>query len=182
MTAVARKQGMWRVIFVVMWVLSFSMLGAATGWTDGVKANNEKGRVVTNRLTSPPGIAYPRTAPGPTLLELNGLGVVFVSSCPDYILTAGTGVVFRNTSGTVLDAPGIEIQEVRTGERILNMFQPSQEGVLPIGEPAFSVSFQLGKGTGGGGGGIVATVTVSGLFDATQNVCRFNAQALINDK
>src|SRR4051794_27681400 len=118
MTALARKQGMWRVPFVTMWVLSFSVLGAAIGWTDGSKANNEKGRVITNRLTSPPGIAYPLTAPGSTLLELNGLGVVFVSSCPDSVLTLGTGVVFRNTSGTVLDAPGIEIQEVRTGERI----------------------------------------------------------------
>jgi hypothetical protein len=154
----------------------FFALGATFTSAQGIPSVGANGKVISNRVTVAPGNHYPNgmppeSPPGPIVLEIPGFGIVFVSSCPDFVATSVSQAMFRNTSGEVIDAPGV-ISIFPD-----NVLQPGAEVFLPGGEPGFSASFQLGSGSGRDPK--VATVTVSGIFDAEQNVCRFNAQAMV---
>ena len=166
------------VLFVLFVVFTTPFLPVQVAVADEVAKGHGIPFIATNRITTSPGISYPtNTGPGPLLLELRDIGAIFVSSCPDFVLTSELGLTYRNTSTNVVDVPGAAVQL-----STLNAFLPGEE--VPVNQIArtgqatdaflYTIQFAAGatKTT-------VATVTVSGLFDSARNECRFTGQATV---
>lgn len=169
--------------WILYLALSFTLGGTWLATSEGSSLNGF-GKVVSNRVEVSPPVSYPNSTPaGPTILEIPGFGDLFVTQCPDSVMTALVQNGFRNTSGLVIDVPSVFfVADLSTGETGADMV-PNQEVFMypQIGstDTTYLSTFQLGAGTGKNRK--VATVTVSGLFDRALNVCRFNAQATVHE-
>lgn len=155
-------------------VLLLGLGGGAMAASLGIPSITGQAKIASNRIEVLPVPDF--GAAGPVILQVPGFGEVFVSQC----IAGGPLAGFRNTFGAAIEAPGVIFQHLATATVDEdNVIQPGEEGGVSVAYgPGGNLTFQLGSGAGRHRK--VATVTVSGLWDPAQNVCRFNAQATVH--